>query len=524
MPPKKTIKKSSKSDSKDVPPKVSKNEPKTKPVIIPEIDTTSDSNPETDLSVVTEINSVEAKHEEVDEHIENQNPFFFEVPNVSDSIFDVVGDVTFSGNIDYPKSYLGFHHFIHQSKNNMGTVMEPFAGKKQVWRILNRYETSIENYNESISDISIKYFDIKKEEPNILSRAFYKLWEIIMSFDLIDLDKDKFTSASLAEGPGGFLQSIIMYRDKFSSKSKNDKYYAITLHPEGKSYVPELDKKFIEHYNKETPKRVYIHKTHSKQVAGSNKNYDNGDLTDPKTMRLFGGEIEGKCDLITADGGFENINENLQEQESFRLIISEIINAAKIQKKGGNFVCKFFESFTLTTAKIMAILKELYNDVYFMKPLTSRISNSEKYVICMKFKYNDTDKQYIKIMSVLETIMIDMHNNKSDFVTDIFSEWILPFNLKKFIIGMNTTLSNIQFKNVGMITSYIKKNIFLGDEYYEKRNEQIEGNAYWIDIYYPNDKTFNNTKKEREGIMSTSINKSNKNITLLTKNIIDTIF
>ena len=50
--------------------------------------------------------------------------------------------------------------------------------------------------------------------------------------------------------------------------------------------------------------------------------------------------------------------------------------------------------FVNTSMKIISILSELYEDVQFVKPLTSRTSNSEKYAVCMKFKFDDNSKEY----------------------------------------------------------------------------------------------------------------------------------
>jgi hypothetical protein len=72
-------------------------------------------------------------------------------------------------------------------------------------------------------------------------------------------------------------------------------------------HVPKLEQSFIDYYDSEKPKRFLLHKTYSKQVAGGMKDKDNGDLCDPKTINLFGGQIEangGKVHFITADGGF----------------------------------------------------------------------------------------------------------------------------------------------------------------------------------------------------------------------------
>jgi len=295
-----------------------------------------------------------------------------------------------------------------------------------------------------------------------------------------------------------------MFRDMFAKKgAKNDKYYGITLHPEGKSFVPEMDKKFIDFYAKESPKRLILHKTYTKQVAGGDNTKDNGDLTDPKTMRLFGGQITSKCDFITADGGFENLNENLQEQEAFRLILAEIINAAKIQKKGGNFVCKFFETFTNTSMKMVCILNELYDNVQFVKPLSSRISNSEKYAVCFGFNFGENDKAYKGIMASLEGMLEIMHKEGDKFVVGVFGEYIVPRDTIKAVTGMNVMLSNLQMKSVNNIVSFINKEIYSGDEYYTSWEEQKDGSKYWIELFYPEKSEEKKAKEKRDKLIST---------------------
>lgn len=441
----------------------------------------------------------------------------FEIPKIKENIFDSKANVAFSTNIDYPRFEYGFQHYIHQSKNNFGDNIKMFEKKKQVWRIMNKYETKIDNYTESISDVAKTYFDLK-DKPDILSRAFYKLWEIIMSYDLIDLTHENFTSAHLAEGPGSFIQATIFYRDMFSqSKSKNDKYHGVTLHPEGRSFVPEMDKKFINYYESETPKRVFLHKTHSKQISGGDDSKNNGDLTDPKTMRMFGGQIGGKCDFITADGGFETVNENLQEQESFRLIIAEIINAITIQKKGGNFVCKIFETFTKTSMQIISILSVLYDEIKIVKPLTSRASNSEKYVVCMKFKYNDSDKDYKKILSTLENILETMHKNKNDFVVGLFTEFVIPREIILAVTNINLLTLNLQFKSINKTITFIKNEIYSGDEYNVGHQNQKDANKYWIDTFFPTKNEFKNQKTKCEQLAKQMLTLTNAELTPLLK-------
>jgi hypothetical protein len=192
-------------------------------------------------------------------------PVVYKLPNINDNILKHKHDPKFSSNIDYPKFSLGFHHYIHQNKDKM-EIIEQFKDKKKVYLVISKFERYVDDYDDSIGNISKIYFNINPK-PNILSRAFYKLWELLFMFDLIDLNKNNFRSAHLAEGPGSFIQATMFYRDKFASKgiSKNDKYYAITLHPEDiKKHVPPLEKRFTDFYKKEKPNRFQQHRTYSR--------------------------------------------------------------------------------------------------------------------------------------------------------------------------------------------------------------------------------------------------------------------
>lgn len=418
-------------------------------------------------------------------------PIIVKLPKINKSIYDENPDVYFATNIDYPRSEYGFHHFIHQTKNTT-EILKSFEGKKKVYLVFNRFERYIDNYDDNIGNVSKKFFElVEPNAPDIMSRGFYKLWEILLLFNLVDTKKSDFVSAHLAEGPGSFIQATIFYRDTYCKKGlpKNDKYYAVTLHPNTmgkKEYIPELEKSFVSFYEKEKPKRFYQHKTYTKQEAGGSKTKDNGDITDPKTIKLFGGEMAEKADLVTADGGFEWINENVQEQEAFRLIIAEIIAAVKVQKKDGNFVLKFFETFSRTSLKILSMLTELYDETYLVKPLTSRQSNSEKYAVCLKFKYSDKDKEYKNVISKLDKLLELIHKNKEENIVDIFSNYSLQDDMIKHVIHANIKIANDQFQNINQMMDFVKKEIYSGDVYHDKRDEQIDGAKYWINTFLQN--------------------------------------
>lgn len=96
------------------------------------------------------------------------------------TIFDSKEEIILNTNIDYPRCSLGFQHFIHAIKKDT-EILKQFENKKKVYLVMNPFERYIDGYNKSIGDISKTYFDLGKgKTPDILSRGFYKLWEIFL--------------------------------------------------------------------------------------------------------------------------------------------------------------------------------------------------------------------------------------------------------------------------------------------------------------------------------------------------------
>ena len=98
-------------------------------------------------------------------------------------------------------------------------------------------------------------------------------------------------------------------------------------------------------------------------------------------------------ELVTGDGGFDfSVDFNRQESVSAKLIFCQIAFAIAVQKIGGNFIIKFFDTFTQVSLDMMYLLSLVYEEVYVVKPNTSRYANSEKYVVCKKFRMRDHDR------------------------------------------------------------------------------------------------------------------------------------
>ena len=53
----------------------------------------------------------------------------------------------------------------------------------------------------------------------------------------------------------------------------------------------------------------------------------------------------------------------------------------------------------------------------------SRPSNSEKYLVCMGFKYSEKDAEYKKRIDMLHEILEESHKNKDLNLLDIFPDY-----------------------------------------------------------------------------------------------------
>jgi 23S rRNA U2552 (ribose-2'-O)-methylase RlmE/FtsJ len=278
--------------------------------------------------------------------------------------------------------------------------------------------------------------------------------------------------------------------------SKNDKYYAISLHSDNKHLL--IEKEFINYYGKEKPKRLHIFETVSKdEVKKGGGNLSDGDLTLLKTINMFAGGFSADTkgfsedsDLVTADGGFKWEKENLQEQEAYKLIFSQIVTALKLNKKGGNFVLKIFDTYTTITLKYLEILKSLYKEVYITKPFTSRISNSEKYVVCKNLinKVSSTD------IKKLEEMISLINKNDNYNMIKVFTDYDIDDKSIQLYKKINIELFNKQYVGMNNILTFVNLDNYNGVEYHNYLDKQIAASIYWNNTFL-DPKNYNNIHK-----------------------------
>jgi 23S rRNA U2552 (ribose-2'-O)-methylase RlmE/FtsJ len=417
-----------------------------------------------------------------EKEIELPSIFFSELPKLEFNILNTDNYISTSNVIKQPEISLGFNYFIFDVKDKLSNIkyVKSIKNNRHLKRINSEYEITLNDKNAKISiqNETINFFNL---EYPLASRAFYKLWELFIYFDnLVSLENKEFKTLSLAEAPGGFMQAIDLYRNTYvKNKNVKDYYCTITLNSK-KLKINECVKNMI---NK---KDIYDElETVSSNMKNDNSKTD-GDLTKISTLELAKQKYKDtKFDLITADGGFRTQNENYQEQLSYSLIFGEIIFAITFQKKGGNFVLKIFETYTKISIKMILILQLFYDSVHLTKPLMSRTSNSEKYIIASNFKYNDDDNDYKNKYNIILKIFRNFSSkiNEEKYITDMLNDIIISNDILSFFRLINVGLTNKQLENLLNYNNFILNGNYNNDEYNEYIKKQQMGTQLWIKTF-----------------------------------------
>jgi len=287
------------------------------------------------------------------------------------------------------------------------------------WDIYKKYtnpyeyiQTPIPNDNYSVSTV----------KP--LSRSYFKLIEIMSSHKLLyGYIKEPIKSFHLAEGPGGFIEAISHLR-----KNKHDIYYGMTL-LDDKTGIPGWNKSS---YFLKKNQNVIIEK--GIDNTGNLYNYDN--------LEYCAKKYGNSMDIITGDGGFDfSVDFNDQETTSTRLIFSQMCFALSMQKKGGKFILKFFDCFNRATIDMIYIIYMFYENCYITKPVTSRVANSERYLVCLNFKYTNTSNLLPKWKEMYNKI-------ESGIIIKGFLNKEIPYYFLNKLEEINLIIGKTQIENI----------------------------------------------------------------------------
>lgn len=300
-------------------------------------------------------------------------------------------------------------------KENLIHIKNEIDKYKNEWDIYKKY---IYHYDFVHSDYDKETTCVCNYKP--LSRSFFKLTEIL-SLHYFNLDTT-IESLHIAEGPGGFIEAFKLFRN-----NDNDTYYGITLLNEDK---------LVPCWNKLETK----YKNCSNIIL--EKGADNtGDLYCHETLLLFNEKYKNKFQFMTADGGFDFSEDfNKQEINSLPLLFCEITFALCCQKEKGIFIIKVFDTFSDVMIELIYLLYLVYNKIEFYKPTLSRTANSEKYIICKGYNYNETIVK--KIITIHKNIKETNLKHFSFFYNHVNHSFIKNINEMNYIYGQ------IQIKNI----------------------------------------------------------------------------
>jgi 23S rRNA U2552 (ribose-2'-O)-methylase RlmE/FtsJ len=182
-----------------------------------------------------------------------------------------------------------------------------------------------------------------------------------------------------------------------------------------------------------------------------------GNLISLDNFRYCAAKYKNKMDIVTADGGFDfSVDFNNQESIATQLILAEVFYAMALQKQGGSFILKIFDIFHKPTIDILYLLSYYYTNVTIMKPYTSRVANSEKYVICQGFKIEDSAQLIQQFCDIFSTIINPPHNTEKEDNDETRGASLLssliPFDHDLYFLNkieeLNAMISYQQIENI----------------------------------------------------------------------------
>lgn len=316
---------------------------------------------------------------------------------------------------------------------------------KKLFHVLKQYKNAIGNtakcwdmYKKQ-SNLYELVFTTSNELPSLVdlnphSRSFFKHWEILSDFEseLGFLQGVGLRCAFLAEGPGGFIEAFVRWRQMKNQYA--DHLFGATLISNDRM-VPtwKFEKEYLDRHN-------------IKLLYGPG---GDGSLYNMNNIDSFVDDIGScSCDYITSDGGFDfSGNFNDQELDSLLLIMCEIYTALRLQTIGGAFLLKLYDVSRVETRALLNILYESYASITWIKPHTSRPANSEKYILCRGFEGVGGDVLNTLRRAILKQDYDELLNvvEPSGEFIEAIAMYNVVFSIKQ-IVNINATIALIREK------------------------------------------------------------------------------
>jgi len=410
-------------------------------------------------------------------------------------------DLTITHTTDEQKVYVSSSIYAH-----LCDIKHQIEKYQDTWDNIKKFTNPYEYIH---SNISGNKTNISKLRP--LSRSFYKMIEIMKNTNLLSQYDETYATKPdskmgiktfhLAEGPGGFIEALAYLRglgyqrhiyNEYNVK-KSGSIYESNENTPSPIHILKRNTEFHDEYMKEqeylkVSRRIFDSQKDMASQASSHVTYGNdryygmtlvnddpicpgwkktrtfleshpnviietgadktGNLISLENFIYCAEKYKNTMDIVTADGGFDfSLDFNQQENMATQLIFCEVFYALVMQKQGGSFILKIFDVFHKTTVDILYILSYYYNNVSIMKPYTSRVANSEKYIICQGFKVGDSQSLIHQFTTIFPSLLNGVLSSFLSFNHDLY--------YLNRIEEMNAMVSFQQIENITSTLSII---------------------------------------------------------------------
>jgi len=327
-----------------------------------------------------------------------------------------------------PKRYIKFKEIqnkLHNAKNNIWEkyykyMLNPYeliwpAGITSKPRVRTYYSQFIKGTKYTKNNIQKILLNKYNDGTPPVSRAYYKLYEILHVFGDI-LDKDPKLFVTLGDAPGGFAQALaVLYPGlKIISVSLliiSDDGHNIAYHPRIKSDYKTIEIEPLKEGDGNLLKIVNI-----KYMIDKYR----------KTTSICG------CDAALEYGSKDAPIRISKETQHFKILMSQLVISVGILKLGGMCTIKLYGRFTEPTVQLFYLISQYFKNFYIYKPKSSRITNSEVFVVYTGFigiKNTELKNLIDSIDNILESDdnVLQLYNPNN--IPKLFKDKIIKYNI-----------------------------------------------------------------------------------------------
>lgn len=275
------------------------------------------------------------------------------------------------------------------------TKLDKYYSDSEKGKLFNKIIRLFDPFRDTKYKISSEF------EGQHVSNAWMKFWELLFYFKLIPR-KDKLASFSV------FCNACLPGSD----------ILAINHFISVKTRIKMMDWNASSLFDKSCLQDDYnLHKNYPDKWISSEDT--NGNVLCMRTQELIDEKIGKTKGLYTSDLGFDVSSDyNAQESLHAPYNLGQIVSACISLCDGGNMVIKMYTFFTPFSLSLLTILSVLFEQIYITKPVTSKVTNSEIYIVGIGYGHRKVIVDYL--IKRLENISVD----KSPFVnTSDISNW-----------------------------------------------------------------------------------------------------